>query len=278
MNEEQDDSPDSLARLWQAVTSNSAVTALVAGGLAAGVMAGYLNVPAWAIDAATGAAIAGVIGYLGGGKLADLLSEPPETVEVVEVDSKREIVQTWFVPPEAWDERRNESDAGSGAYLMEGSGNYVARELDWDDEDEVAVIKQAPARRKIAERTDVEIETWVDAIWRQRGEFRDNVFEAAEIVRNLPEMMDEIALDYYRDETREIAERSEHDEEVMFDPIDQRVREIRDDVRRDDLSEEEKAVREMLRDADEVNSDFERVDDETVERFQQPDTGGDSDE
>lgn len=279
MNDEKNDT-NGLESIRQAASNNSAITALVIGGLVAGVMSGHLDVPAWLLDVLRGGAVAGVIGYIAGQKLAEVFSEPPEVEEVVEVDSEREVVQTWFVPPEGWDERRNESDADSGAYVMSGSGNYVARELDWDDEEEVAVIEQAPARRKIGERTDVEVETWVDAIWRQRGEFRDSVFEAAEIVKNLPEMMDEVALDYYRNETREIAEQSEHDEDAMFRPIDRRVNEIREEVKRDDLTEDEKAVREMIRDVggNVDASDFDRIDRETANGSQNAQKGGDSDE
>ncbi|QGA82014.1 hemerythrin domain-containing protein [Halomicrobium sp. LC1Hm] len=280
MKDEQNDTQDPLARLKETASSHSAITAIVVGGLVAGVMSGRLDVPAWAIDVMRGGAVASVIGYIAGQKLAEIFSEPPEYEEVGVVDSEREILEKWFVPPDAWEERRNESDADSGAYVMSGSGNYVVRELDWDDEEEVAVIEQAPARQKVNERTDVEIETWVDAIWRQRGEFRDTVFEAAEIVKNLPEMMDEVALDYYRNETREIAEHSEHDEESMFRPIDRRVNEIREEVKRDDLTEEEKAVREMIRDAGGGvdASDFERIDRETANDFQQPEKGGEDNE
>lgn len=280
MEDEQNDTQDPLARLTETASSHSAITAIIIGLLAAGVMSGRLDVPAWAIDVMRGGAVASIIGYIAGQKLAEIFSEPPEYEEVGVVDSEREILEKWFVPPDAWEERRNESDADAGAYWMEGSGNYAVREMSYDDEEEVAVIEQAPARSKVGERTDVEIETWVDAIWRQRGEFRDTVFEAAEIVKSLPEMMDEISLDYYRNETREIAEKSEHDEEAMFRPIDRRVNEIREQVKRDDLTEEEKAVREMIRDAggDVDTSDFERVDSETVEQFQQPDKGGENDE
>ncbi|ELZ96464.1 hypothetical protein C440_04933 [Haloferax mucosum ATCC BAA-1512] len=274
MEEEQDDTQDPLNRLKQAVPS-SAVTALVLGGLTAGVMSGELTVPPVLIDVLIGATIAGVIGYIGGMKLADIFSTPPEYEEVAVADSERETFQTWFVPRDGWENRRNESMATSGAYLMEGSKNHVVRELDWDDEEEVAVIEQAPARSKIGELTDVEVETFTDAIWRQRGHFRDKTFEYAEVVKSLPEIRDEMAADYYSNETRELEEKGEHDAEVVFGPVDQRVQEVRQNVRQDDLTPQEQAAREILRDNPGADpSDFERLDtgDENAEH------GGESDE
>lgn len=251
-----------------AIRSNLLIVSALA--FSGAVMGGYIELPPWAGDALIGACIAAVIGWIGGSKLASLMSEPPDFEEVVETDSERDVAQTWIVPPEAWENRRNESDADAGAYYREGSGNWGVRELDYDEEEGVAVVQQAPARRKIDEMTDDALETWVDAVWRQRGHYRDKVFEAAEITKSLPELRDEIALEYYSSETREIEEQAEHDEDVLFGPVDKRVEEIREDARSDDVTDEERAVREIMRDLDGVDqSDFDRL---------SGDEGGDNDE
>jgi len=262
--DEQTTQNDSQASLKQLVPNNSAVVALIIGGLTAGVMSGHLDVPAWAIDVVRGAAVAGIIGYIGGGKLADLLSEPPEVEEVVEVDSERDVAQTWFVPPDWWESRE---EADSGAWFRRGSENWGVRELDWNEDEERAIVEQAPLR---SELTDDELETWHSAIYTTRGEMRDRAREGEYIKARLPSIGQSIEHEVWDAIARMQAEKRNLDPNAVFGVLDEELGEAKATMDKSGGDETEQIVREVLREYSEENVDpssFEQLDEQDFADF-----------
>lgn len=265
---------DTQASLKQLVPNNSAVVALIIGGLTAGVMSGHLNVPPWLIDVIRGAAVAGIIGYVGGSKIAELLSEPPEVEEVVEVDAERDVAQTWFVPPDWWEERE---EADSGAWFRRGSENWGVRELDYDPDEERAIVEQAPLR---SEMTDDELETWKSAVYETRGKQREKAREGEFIKARLTGIGQSIEHEVWDALARMRSEKRNVKPEAVFGVLDEELGDVKATMDHDSESESEKIAREVLRsygrDDVEIDPDsFERLDEQDFDNIDLPNNGGD---
>jgi hypothetical protein len=268
MTEDEQNENDSLESLKQLVPNNSIVVALIAGGLTAGVMSGQLDVPPWLIDVLRGAAVSGIIGYIGGGKLADLLSEPPETVEVVEIDAERDHAQTWFVPPESWDNRVEEDGS---PWFREGSGNWGVREMDYDADEECVVVKEGALE---AELNDDELATWRSAVYECRGRLRTWAHRGRVLRQRLNAVVEAVESRYWASMADDELDRKAAHPDVVHDELDRELGDIREQTQPmtdDDVLEQ--TVQEIVRDHSDVNSDdFDRLDESD---FDNPQRGSD---
>ncbi|RKS82185.1 hypothetical protein BDK61_1485 [Haloarcula quadrata] len=256
MTDERDTQNGNLVRVKQAVTSNSAVVAVMVGLLTMGVMSGRLDVPAWAIDVMRGGAVAGAIGYIAGGKLADLLSEPPETVEVVEVDAERDYAQTWFVPPEWWNDRVEEDGS---PWFREGSGNWGVREMDYDPDEECVIVEEGALE---AELNDDELATWRSAVYECRGRLRTWAHRGRVLRQRLNAVVEAVESRYWDTMANDELDRKAAHPDVVHDELDRELGDIREQTQPmsdDDVLEQ--TVREIVRDHGDVDADeFDRLD------------------
>ncbi|WP_254838085.1 hypothetical protein [Natronomonas marina] len=256
MTKDEQNENDSLESLKQLVPNNSGVVALIVGGLTAGVMSGQLDVPAWLIDVVRGAAVAGIIGYIAGGKLADLLSEPPKTVEVVEVDAERDYAQTWFVPPEWWEERVEEDGS---PWFREGSANWGVREMDYDTDEEHVVIEEGALE---AELNDDELATWRSAVYECRGRLRTWAHRGRVLRQRLNAVVEAVESRYWDTMANDELDRKAAHPDVVHDELDRELGDIREQTQPmsdDDVLEQ--TVKEIVRDHGDVDAEeFDRLD------------------
>ncbi|WP_367176130.1 hypothetical protein [Haloarcula rubripromontorii] len=205
------------------LTSSSTLVAVLAGGLAAAIFSGQIVLPRWAMDVLIASVAIGPAGYLGGGKIAEWLSDGPSAVNAMEVDAYRDGMvhgDPVRVPPEIWDDA--EIVDGQPYPAESGAADYFVRELDWDAENEKLQITGV----WMGEMSDVEVMSKKEAIRANRGQLRHWARIGQGLYAKIPSLIQAIESGYWQYLSDETMDATTSEPEVVRSQVTADVEEL----------------------------------------------------
>ena len=239
MNDNNEQKEERRKRVYQFV----AVLAVGAVGL------GYVEVPPWIIDVATGFFVAGAVGWIVGGEIYSWIHTAPEPVRMAHLDAAGDVANKWYLPPEWWENREYAEDCDGSEYLIDAD-TYAVRDYEFvtDGDRGKVIIKEGVAQSKIEESTDLELMTWRNAVYETRGKLRTRARLAKWLEMNFPSLVDGMEHRYWvamRD--KELDDKAEFGD-IISDELDAEIGDMRDELRLGEDEVEDQIIEEIKRD------------------------------
>ena len=211
---------------------------------------GYVDVPPWIIDVATGFFVAGAVGWIVGGEIYSWIHTAPEPVRMAHLDAAGDVADKWYLPPEWWENREYAEDCTGTEYIIDAK-TYAVRDYEYVTDEEgrgKVIIKEGVAQSKIEESTDLELMTWRNAVYETRGKLRTRARLGKWLEMNFPSLVDMIEHRYWvAMRNKELDDKAEFGD-IISDELDAEIGDMRDELRLGEDDVEDQIIEEIKRD------------------------------